>query len=91
LRSIVNAPLGSPDIIFPGVMINLLGEEGFEGPAKYDGIEDVMRMPGVNVHLYGKDNTKPFRKMGHITIYGPDLDNCKLTGRQVAEQLKVVS
>ena len=91
LRSIVNSPLGSTDIIFPGVMINLLGEEGFEGPAKYAGIEDVMRKPGVAIHLYGKENTKPFRKMGHVTIYGPDLENCKTTGRQVAEQLKVVS
>ncbi len=91
LRSIVNAPLGSSDIIFPGVMINLLGEEGFEGPAKYSGIEGVMRKPGVAIHLYGKENTKPFRKMGHVTIYGPNLENCKVTGRQVAEDLKVVS
>ena len=91
LRSIVNAPLGSSDIIFPGVMINLLGEEGFEGPAKYSGIEDVMRQPGVAIHLYGKENTKPFRKMGHVTIYGPDLEKCKVTGRQVATNLKVVS
>ena len=91
LRSIVNAPLGSADIIFPGVMINLLGEEGFEGPAKYSGIEGVMRKPGVAIHLYGKENTKPFRKMGHVTIYGPNLENCKVTGRQVAEDLKVVS
>lgn len=91
LRSIVNAPLGATAIIYPGVMINLLGEDGFEGPAKYTGVDDVMRIPGVAIHLYGKENTKPFRKMGHVTIYGPDLESCKLTGRKVADQLKVVS
>ncbi|MFY7991519.1 MAG: 5-(carboxyamino)imidazole ribonucleotide synthase [Fluviicola sp.] len=89
LRSVVNAPLGSTDLIVPGVMINLLGEENFEGDAKYEGIEEVMSWPGVAVHLYGKQKTKGFRKMGHVTIYGPDLENCKTVGRKVATTLKI--
>lgn len=89
MRSVVNAPLGNTDLIVPGVMINLLGEEGFEGAARYEQLENVMQQAGVSVHLYGKQNTKSFRKMGHVTIYGPDLDACKTLGRQVAQQLKV--
>jgi 5-(carboxyamino)imidazole ribonucleotide synthase len=89
LRSIVNAPLGSTNLIVPGVMINLLGEENFEGDAMYEGIEEVMSWPGVAVHLYGKQKTKGFRKMGHVTIYGANLENCKSLGRIVATTLKI--
>lgn len=89
LRSIVNAPLGSTKLIIPGVMINLLGEQGYEGIAKYENLEKVIAMEGVSVHLYGKQYTKPFRKMGHVTIYGPHLDELKTTGRTVAKELKI--
>ena len=91
LRSVINAPLGSTDILMPGVMINLLGEKNHSGKAKYEAIEEVMRLKGVAVHLYGKQDTKPFRKMGHVTIFGNDINACKATGRAVARQLKVVS
>ncbi len=89
MRSVVNAPLGNTDLIVPGVMINLLGEEGFDGTARYENLEEVMQQAGVSVHLYGKQNTKSFRKMGHVTIYGPDLEHCKSLGREVAQKLKV--
>ncbi|WP_043023761.1 5-(carboxyamino)imidazole ribonucleotide synthase [Fluviicola taffensis] len=89
LRSIVNSPLGSTKLITPGVMINLLGEPGFEGIAKYENLENVIAKEGVSVHLYGKQTTKPFRKMGHVTIYGPDLEVLKSTGRSVAKELKI--
>ncbi len=89
LRSIVNAPLGSTKLITPGVMINLLGEPGYEGIAKYENLEKVIAQEGVSVHLYGKQNTKPFRKMGHVTIYGPELATLKTTGRMVAKELKI--
>ena len=69
LRSIVNAPLGNTDLIVPGVMINLLGAEGSDGKAKYEFLEEAMEMQGVAVHLYGKEKTKSFRKMGHVTVY----------------------
>jgi 5-(carboxyamino)imidazole ribonucleotide synthase len=89
LRSIVNAPLGSTKLITPGVMINLLGEPGYEGTAKYENLEQVISQEGVSVHLYGKQQTKPFRKMGHVTIYGPHLEELKTTGRIVAKELKI--
>lgn len=89
LRSIVNAPLGSTGLITPGVMINLLGEPGYEGIAQYENLEKVMAKEGVSVHLYGKQTTKPFRKMGHVTIYGPNLSELKTTGRMVAKELKI--
>ncbi|MDF3027808.1 MAG: 5-(carboxyamino)imidazole ribonucleotide synthase [Fluviicola sp.] len=89
LRSIVNAPLGSTKLITPGVMINLLGEPGFEGTAKYENLEKIISQEGVSVHLYGKQTTKPFRKMGHVTIYGPHLEELKTTGRMVAKELKI--
>ncbi|MDR0801573.1 5-(carboxyamino)imidazole ribonucleotide synthase [Fluviicola sp.] len=89
LRSIVNAPLGSTRLITPGVMINLLGEPGYEGIARYENLEKVMAQEGVSVHLYGKQYTKPFRKMGHVTVYGPDLATLKTTGRMVSKELKI--
>lgn len=91
MRSIINAPLGSTDLVSPGVMINLLGEPGFEGEARYSGLSEVMAKKGVKVHLYGKAITKPFRKMGHVTIYGSKLDELKKLGRYVIDTLKVVS
>ena len=91
LRSVLNAPLGNTSLVSPGVMINLLGEAGHEGPARYEGLADVMAMKGVKVHLYGKHFTKPFRKMGHVTIYGDALPVVKALGRSVSLTLKVVS
>lgn len=91
MRSILNAPLGRTELISPGVMINLLGEPGHEGPASYQGLNDVMQLKGVKVHLYGKQFTKPFRKMGHVTIYGDALETVKSIGRKVSQTLKVVS
>jgi len=91
MRSILNAPLGKTELVSAGVMINLLGEPGYDGPANYLGLSEVMQMKGVKVHLYGKQTTKPFRKMGHVTIYGDELDKVKSTGRTVSSTLKVVS
>ncbi|WP_107038398.1 5-(carboxyamino)imidazole ribonucleotide synthase [Brumimicrobium mesophilum] len=91
LRAILNLPLGDTEIKSPGVMINLLGDENHEGPAKYEGVENLMRMQGVHVHLYGKPTTKPNRKMGHITITGKHLDEVKLKARNVQESIKVIS
>ncbi|MCB0402878.1 MAG: 5-(carboxyamino)imidazole ribonucleotide synthase, partial [Flavobacteriales bacterium] len=68
LRAVLGYPLGSTKIKLPSVMINILGEEGYEGPVKYQGIEDCMAVEGVKFHIYGKKVTKPFRKMGHATV-----------------------
>jgi 5-(carboxyamino)imidazole ribonucleotide synthase len=90
LRSVLNLPLGATDLIQPGVMINLLGEKGFEGQAIYQGLEVAMQTAGVHTHIYGKETTKPFRKMGHVTIVNPILDEAKSTGRKIKELIKVV-
>lgn len=91
LRAILDLPLGDTGIKTPGVMINLIGEEHYEGIAKYDGLEEVMRMGEVYVHLYGKQSTRPGRKMGHVTITNSDLEIAKKDARIVQEKLKVVS
>ena len=88
-RAILNLPLGDTSIVKPAVMINLLGEMGYEGPAKYEGLEDVMKFGGVYVHLYGKTTTKPFRKMGHVTITDDDLVKAKQKAKTVQKILKV--
>lgn len=89
LRSVINAPLGSTKFVTPGVMINLLGAEGFQGYAHYEGMEEAMKIPGVKVHLYGKQQTKPNRKMGHVTVYGQALPELKRVGKQLINVLKV--
>jgi 5-(carboxyamino)imidazole ribonucleotide synthase len=89
LRSILNLPLGDTTMLFPSAMVNLLGEAGFEGKARYEGFQEVMALPGVHVHLYGKEKTKPFRKMGHVTIVDRDIDTLKKKAHFVKNILKV--
>lgn len=88
-RSIVNAPLGNTELIVPAVMINLLGEAGYAGTARYENLDEVMTMKGVAIHLYGKTETKPFRKMGHVTVFGENLQQLKDDGRKIAQLLKI--
>ena len=89
LRAILNFPLGDTEIISPSVMINLLGEPGFEGPVKYEGLNECMQISGFNLHVYGKEVTKSFRKMGHVTILDKDLSVAKIKARKVQKILKV--
>ena len=91
LRSILNLPLGKTEVMIPAVMINILGEPGHTGPVTYQGLDALMKTPGVNVHLYGKTTTKPFRKMGHITVINEDLNTAKSMARKAKKALKVVS
>lgn len=91
LRAILDLPLGNTEIKTPGVMINLIGEPNYEGKVKYDGLEEVMKMKEVYVHLYGKQETRPGRKMGHVTITNSNLKEAKRNAREVQEKLKVVS
>ncbi|HYF67331.1 MAG TPA: 5-(carboxyamino)imidazole ribonucleotide synthase [Ohtaekwangia sp.] len=91
LRSILNLPLGDTSIVLPSAMVNLLGEPGYEGPARYKGFHDVTSISGVHVHLYGKLITKPYRKMGHVTIVDRDVDQLKKKAQFVKEKLKVIS
>lgn len=91
LRAILDLPLGNTEIKTPGVMINLIGEPNYEGKVKYDGLEEVMKMKEVYIHLYGKQETRPGRKMGHVTITNSNLKEAKRNAREVQEKLKVVS
>lgn len=91
LRSVVNWPLGDTRATRPAVMVNLLGEKGHAGPVRYEGLEEVLAMPEVYVHLYGKKETKPFRKMGHVTITADSLAEAQRKAVLVKELLKVMA
>jgi 5-(carboxyamino)imidazole ribonucleotide synthase len=89
LRAIFNLPLGDTSSISNAVMINLLGEEGFEGIAEYEGLSEILKLDGVYVHLYGKKYTKPFRKMGHITVLDHNREKAIEKAKFVKENIKV--
>lgn len=91
LRAILDLPLGSTENILPSVMVNLLGEPGFNGLAIYKGIEEVLKMQGVYLHLYGKKITRPYRKMGHVTITNPDAKRARENAISVKNILKVIA
>ena len=91
LRAIFNQPLGDTDCLNNAIMVNILGEPGHEGPAIYQGIEKILKCAGVYVHLYGKALTKPFRKMGHVTIVDADREKAIEKAKFVQKTLKVVS
>lgn len=91
LRAIFNLPLGDTRATNNAVMINLLGEKNHNGVAKYKGLEKVMAIEGVYVHLYGKKYTKPFRKMGHITIVDQNREKAIEKANYIKETLKVIS
>jgi len=89
LRAIFNLPLGDTRSISNAVMINLLGEKGYEGIAEYEGLSEILKLEGVYVHLYGKKYTKPFRKMGHITILDDNREKAIEKAKFVKENIKV--
>lgn len=91
LRAILDLPLGETTTLFPSAMVNLLGEQGHSGPARYQGFDQLMETPGVFVHLYGKKITKPFRKMGHITVIDTSMEALKKKANFVKETLKVIA
>jgi len=91
LRAILDLHLGSTKARSNAVMLNVLGEPGFDGPARYQGIELLSEMEGVYIHLYGKKITRPNRKMGHITIINFDLEAAYVTARYIKENFKVTT
>lgn len=91
LRAILNLPLGATENKIPAAMVNLLGEEGYTGPARYDGLDKVLALDGVHVHLYGKKLTKPFRKMGHVTVIDHNMERLKDKAMFVKQNLKVIA
>lgn len=91
LRSILNLPLGCTKIKLPSVMINIMGSEGFEGPVIYEGLTECLAIEGIKIHLYGKSITKPFRKMGHVTILSTSLECALKKAEKVKQLIKVKS
>lgn len=91
MRVLQNLPLGSTDTIQPSLMLNLIGEEGHSGPVQYQGLADVLAMKGVYVHLYGKHETKPGRKMGHITVLGENKKELLEKAVALKNMIKVIS
>lgn len=91
LRCILDLPLGDTTTVIPSAMVNLLGEPDHSGLARYQGFDEVLKMPGVYVHLYGKQLTKPFRKMGHVTILEKDISILKKKATFVKQTLKVIA
>lgn len=91
VRGVLNLPLGSTHLRKPAVMINLLGEPGFHGPALYTGMEEVLKLPGVHIRLYGKSETKDFRKMGHANVIADTLDEALEKAMIVREKLRVIA
>jgi 5-(carboxyamino)imidazole ribonucleotide synthase len=89
LRAILGLPLGSTAALAPSAMVNLLGEEGHTGTACYEGLDKVLAVSGIHVHLYGKKMTKPWRKMGHVTIVDKDVKELYRKIQFVRETLKV--
>jgi 5-(carboxyamino)imidazole ribonucleotide synthase len=90
-RVILGFPLGNTKALQPSIMVNVLGSAGHSGPAHYEGIDEVLRMDQAFVHLYGKRETKPGRKMGHVTILGKDKSELLFQANKVKRTLKVIS
>ena len=91
LRSILGLPLGNTDSKVAGVMVNLVGAEGYEGEVWYENIEDILDLRGVTPHIYGKAVTRPFRKMGHVTIVNEDMEQARRIAGEVKQTIKVIS
>ncbi|MDG1171441.1 MAG: ATP-grasp domain-containing protein, partial [Polaribacter sp.] len=91
LRSVLNLPLGNTASKVAGIMVNLVGEEGFSGQVIYQNIEKIIEIEGVTPHIYGKKETRPFRKMGHVTIVNSDIDVARKIAQKVKETIRVIS
>lgn len=91
LRAILNLPLGNCGSKLAGVMVNLVGAEGFSGDVIYKNIEKIMSIDGVTPHIYGKRQTRPFRKMGHVTIVNQDMEVARKIAEEVKNSIQVVS
>ena len=91
LRCILNLPLGNTQSKVAGVMVNLVGAEGYTGDVVYKNIDTIMKMDGVTPHIYGKKHTRPFRKMGHVTIVDKDIKKARTIAEQVKKTIEVIS
>ncbi|MGJ5642140.1 5-(carboxyamino)imidazole ribonucleotide synthase [Formosa sp. S-31] len=91
LRSVLDLPLGSTANKTNGIMVNLVGAEGHSGDVIYKNIESIMAMEGVTPHIYGKKQTRPFRKMGHVTIVNEDMAEARKIAENVKKSIEVIT
>jgi 5-(carboxyamino)imidazole ribonucleotide synthase len=91
LRAILDLPLGNTDSKVAGIMVNLTGAEGFSGDVIYENIETILGWNGVTPHIYGKKQTRPFRKMGHVTIVNENIDEARRIAEDVKNTIRVIS
>lgn len=91
LRSILDLPLGNTDSKAAGIMVNLVGAEGYSGNVVYENIEKILGKDGVTPHIYGKKQTRPFRKMGHVTIVNEDIAEARRVAEEVKNTIRVIS
>ena len=91
IRAILGLPLGNTSSKVAGIMVNLVGAEGHTGNVIYENIEQILDMEGVTPHIYGKKQTRPFRKMGHVTIVNKNMSEARVRAQEVKEIIKVVS
>ncbi|MFK7832967.1 MAG: 5-(carboxyamino)imidazole ribonucleotide synthase [Winogradskyella sp.] len=91
IRCILGLPLGNTESKVAGVMVNLVGAENHTGNVVYKNIETILAMDGVTPHIYGKKQTRPFRKMGHVTIVNSEIDKAREIAEKVKETIEVIS
>ena len=91
IRAILSLPLGSTESKVAGIMVNLVGAEGYTGDVVYENMETILKLEGVTPHIYGKKQTRPFRKMGHVTIVNKDISVARKIAQKVKETIKVIS
>jgi 5-(carboxyamino)imidazole ribonucleotide synthase len=91
IRAILNLPLGNTDSKVAGIMVNLVGEEGHTGQVVYENIEKIMAIDGVTPHIYGKRETRPFRKMGHVTIVNENMTQARRIAEEVKNTIRVIT
>jgi 5-(carboxyamino)imidazole ribonucleotide synthase len=91
LRAILDLPLGNTDSKLAGIMVNLVGEVGYSGNVVYENIEKILGWNGVTPHIYGKKQTRPFRKMGHVTIVNKDITEARRIAEDVKNTIRVIA
>jgi 5-(carboxyamino)imidazole ribonucleotide synthase len=91
LRTILGLPFGDCRFFHDAIMVNLVGAKGFQGPVVYEGMDELLDISGLHVHLYGKAETRPMRKMGHITLVGSDIDSLRQEAKRVKQHVQVQS
>ena len=91
LRALLNLPMGQTDSMVSAVMVNLVGKTGHQGNVFYKNIDQILTLEGVSPHIYGKKETRPFRKMGHVTIVHPKIETARSIAEQVKETVEVIS